>query len=203
MTGRERTSVRTPINYPMIANSLLCAFSDLDNTLAVTRAMVRVASCQIAIETGMGSCMCWNLSGMKTSPGNKGGYDWQFFRTRERFTDQQLAAAKKLGPVEDTGALDKGLHSIYLLPKHPWCCFRAFDGLDTAMADHLSTLRRKFPRGWAGLLAGDVAAFAHGLRQDGYYTATEASYAGGIAWRYKQQFDAVPESDPVWGDTLP
>jgi hypothetical protein len=196
----ELPPLRTPLTYPAIANGLLVAFSALDNMLVVNRRMVRVASCQIAIETGLSSCMNWNLSGMKTSPNNKGGYDWQYFKTRERFTDAQLAAAKQLGPVEDSGTIEAGLHSIYLLPKHPWCCFRAFESLDVAMLDHLATLRRKFPRGWAGLITGDVEAFAHGLKQDGYYTATEASYAGGIAWRYAQEFKAVPEDDPVWGD---
>ena len=198
----EITPKRTPLTYPLIANGLIVAFSAIDHMLEISHAMVRVASCQIAIETGLGSCMNYNLSGMKTSPNNKGGYDWQYFRTRERFTDAQLASAKALGPVEDNGAMDAGLHSVYLLPKHPWCCFRAFETLDAAMLDHLQTLRRKFPHGWAGLVSGDVDAFAHGLKQDGYYTATEKSYAGGIAYRYKQEFLAVPDTDPVWGEII-
>lgn len=197
---RELEPKRTPLVYPQIANSLLWAFSEIDHTLSVTRKMVRVASCQIAIETGLTSCMNFNLSGMKTSPGNKGGYDWQFFKTRERFDDSALVRAKALGPVEDTGAIDDHKHSVYLLPKHPWCCFRAFSDLETAMLDHLQTLRRKFPRGWEGLLAGDIAAFARGLKLDRYYTATESSYAGGIAWRYAQEFRAVGEDNKVWGD---
>ena len=98
---------------------------------------------------------------------------------------------------------DTGLHNVYLIPRHPWCCFRAFASLDLAMADHLATMQRKFPAGWAGLLTGDPAAFAHGLRQGGYYTATETSYAGGLQWRYAQELKAVPDDNIVWGDICP
>jgi hypothetical protein len=202
---RELELKRTPLDYPSIAEALISAWtadSAFDNKYPISRRAIRLASAQIAIESGLSSCWNYNLSGMKTSPNNKGGYSWQFFRTRERFNDVQYAAAKAAGPLQDAGT-DAGLHNVYLLPKHPWCCFRAFESLQEAMTDHLATLVRKFPLGWAGLLTGDAAAFAHGLRQNGYYTATEKSYAGGLEWRYAQELKAAPEdSNLIWGDLL-
>ena len=189
---------RTPLDYPGIANALIVAWGDFE----ITRRAIRLASAQIAVESGLASCYNFNLSGMKTSPNNTYGYDWQFFKTRERFSDAQLAAAKKLGPLVVIG-VDNGLNNAYLMPRHPWCCFRAFTSLDLAMADHLATMQRKFPAGWAGLLTGDPAAFAHGLRQGGYYTATEKDYAGGLQWRYAQELKAVPDDNSVWGDICP
>ncbi len=201
---KELALKRTPLDYESIAGALVLAWSSdsrFDNAYPISRKAVRLASAQIAIESGLSSCWNYNLSGMKTSPNNKSGYSWQYFKTRERFTDAQLASAKTLGSVEDKGVIEAGLHSVYLLPKHPWCCFRAFESLDAAMLDHLQTLERKFPRGLAGLVLGDAAAFAHGLKQDGYYTATEKSYRDGLGWRYAQELKAVPDNlNIVWGD---
>ena len=89
-----------------------------------------------------------------------------------------------------------------LQPRHPYCCFRAFTDLQTAMADHLQTLRMKFPYAWGGLLTGNPDNFAIGLHADNYFTAPEKSYADGLKWRWNEEVKAVTDADLVWGDVI-
>lgn len=195
--AEELPSIVTPITYESVINALLLAWP---NDVDITRAAVRLAAAQIAIESGLSSCRSYNVSGIKARAG--GSYDWQYFSTKEYYTDGQLADAKSKGPLDVLGVQPDGRTKVMLHPKHPYCCFRAFCDLQTAMADHLATLRTKFPHGWAGMLTGDANNFAIGLHADRYFTAPEKSYADGLRWRWAQEVKAVPDTDLVWGDVI-
>jgi hypothetical protein len=150
----------------------------------------------------MTSCMNYNISGIKARAGST-KYDWQYFATHELFTEVQVAAAEHLGPglVRRVGPKG-GKIDVVIIPKHPYCCFRAFATLDAAMADHLATLAGTFPTGYAGLLTGDPDAFAHGLKAGRYYTALESEYAAGLKWRLREIAGKVPDTHLVWGDVV-
>lgn len=193
---RELPSVITPITYQGVINALLLAW-EVTGT-EPTRAAVRLATCQIAIESGLASCRSYNVSGIKAYPTGK--YDYQFFATTEYYTDAQLADAKRRGPVEVLGQQTDGRTKVLLRPKHPYCCFRAYETLDSAMRDHLLTLQKTFPHGWTGLLTGDAAKFAAGLRKDCYYTAPQKDYEQGLKWRWSQEIRVVSDNNLVWGD---
>jgi hypothetical protein len=199
MTFRELPPKLTPLTYASVINALLLAWEVTG--VNPTRAAVRLATAQIAIESGLTSCQNFNISGIKSRP-NNGKTCWQYFATTERFDAAQLAEAQRVGPglVDVINPNDNGLIRVRVRPKHPYCCFRALEGLDDAMRDHLLTLRDKFPRAWAALQTGDPAQFAHGLKVDRYYTATETAYEQGLEWRLKQELAAVPDSALVWGD---
>jgi len=166
------------------------------------RKTCRLAAAQIAIESGLSSCLNYNISGIKARP-NNGKTHWQYFKTTERFSPVQVVAAEKLGPglVEVIGN-DGDKIKVWIKPKHPYCCFRAFETLNDAMLDHLLTLKNKFPNGWLGLLTGDAGKFAHGLKIDGYYTAKESDYDSGLEWRLKQELASVSDEHLVWGDVI-
>jgi hypothetical protein len=194
----EIESTVTPLTYASVINALLLAWEQTGTQ--PTREVVYLASAQIGIETGMGSCRSYNLSGMKTKP-NSTNYCWQYFDTREILSGEQVATAQRLGSVTILGAKGKGIEVMLHAP-HPWACFRAFETLQAAALDHLFTLKAKFPNGWAGLLTGDPAHFAHGLRADGYYTALESEYAAGLQYRLKEAKIKCLPFDGVWGDVL-
>lgn len=195
---RELPPLRTPINYPAVINSLLLTWEVTG--LSPTKAACRLAAAQIAIESGLSSCWNYNLSGIKSHP-NNGKTCWQYFATHELFTEAQVAYAEKVGPglIQRVGPKG-GKIDIIVHPKHPFCCFRAFESLNDAMSDHLLTLQSRFHLGWEALLTGDPEAFAHGLRQGGYYTALETEYHAGLDWRIAQEIKSVPDDDLVWGD---
>jgi flagellum-specific peptidoglycan hydrolase FlgJ len=58
--------------------------------------------------------------------------------------------------------------------------FRAYASLDHGARDYVSLMRARFPNAFARAAVGDVAGFAHALKQSRYYTASEADYASGL-----------------------
>ena len=204
MEWRELSPRRTPLDYPSVVNALLLAWGPTG--AEPSRAAVRLAAAQIAVETGLANCMNFNISGIKSRP-NNGRSHWQYFATTEIFTADQVreclernppgtAPVLLLGPVLGKQPLTK----VKVFPKHPYCCFRAFETLDAAMADHLATMRKTFAHGLEGLLTGDPVRFARGLKRDGYYTAPESEYAAGLTWRLRELAGKVTDGSPVWGD---
>lgn len=66
---------------------------------------------------------------------------------------------------------------ITFQPPHPATWFRAFDTLEEGVAFFFDLLRNKrYKIAWGAVEAGDPALFAKLLRQQGYYTASEADY---------------------------
>lgn len=194
---RELPAKRTPLTYDDICNALVRCWEITDANQ--TRKACRLAAAQIAIESGLASCWNFNISGIKSKP-NNGKTHWQFFTTTERFNDAQLAEAQRRGPGIEIVGPSEGLTLVKVHPRHPYCCFRAFESLEAAVLDHLLTLQLKFPAGFKGLMSGDAAAFAHGLKISGYYTATEHAYAAGLEYRLREALREVPDGDAIWGD---
>lgn len=193
--SRELPSVVTPITYQAVINELLLAWPGTP-----TRKAVRLAACQIAIESGLKYCRAYNISGIKARAG--GSYDWQYFATREFYTTAQLKDAIAKGPLKVIKVHDDGRTEVLLQPRHPYCCFRAFETLRAAVTDHITTLQTKFPCGWKGLLTGDASLFAEGLKHDRYYTAPQKDYCAGLAYRWAEALRAVDDASLVWGDVV-
>jgi hypothetical protein len=202
---QELVPKRTPLTYPALCNASLLALDCLK--VPVTRAAVRLVVAQFALESGMRSCFNFNVSGIKTKRAST-KYDWQYFTTTERLTAEQVKLAQSLGPelVRVMGG-DGKLTKVRLTPKHPWCCFRAFQSLQAAVDDHCVTLRdefgRKEPKALDALLTGDPLAYAHALRVNGYYTAKESAYVAALHVRLAECVAAVPDAHLVWGDVSP
>jgi flagellum-specific peptidoglycan hydrolase FlgJ len=58
--------------------------------------------------------------------------------------------------------------------------FRAYRTLDEGAADFVKTVGTRFRGAIGAAEKGDVAGFAHALKQAGYYTASEDAYARGL-----------------------
>jgi len=59
--------------------------------------------------------------------------------------------------------------------------FRAYTTLDEGALDYVRTMKERFAGALEPASRGDVAAFAASLKRAGYYTASEADYARGLA----------------------
>lgn len=196
---------RTPLEYPALCNAALFALDCLK--APVTRRAVRLVVAQFALESGMKTCFNFNVSGIKSKRGSA-KYDWQYFMTTERLTDEQLHLAQSLVPECVHVVTKEGkITTVRLTPKHPWCCFRAFQSLQAAVDDHCVTLRdtfgKKEPRALEALLTGDPAAYAHALKVNGYYTAKEGEYRFALNVRLKECLAACNDEHLVWGDVAP
>lgn len=146
---------------------------------------IGVLFAQYMIETGGHSCFGWNLGNVKHVTGD--GYDYQMLHgvwegeppiTADNLIAAGLAArdpsenhAKAVGPSKV---------SVVFQPPHPATWFRAFATLDDGMRAHLRLLSTRFAHAWPAVIAGDVAAFAKSLHDQGYFTASPDTYAAGM-----------------------
>ena len=192
-------SVFTRITFPVILNALLAAWPT-DPVHAPTRASVSLAADQMAVETGLDTCRDFNVSGIKARVG--GSYDWQFFDTTEYYTPAQLADAKTKGPLTVLSLQTDGRTKVMLHPQHPYCAFRAFADMQSAVTDHIATLQHNFPHAWEALQTGNPERFASGLHEDHYYTAPESEYAKALRFRDRQQKAIMRkyQGPDLWGD---
>lgn len=64
---------------------------------------------------------------------------------------------------------------------NPGAWFRSFPTLDAGIAWYMNFLRNtRYKIAWSAVEAGDPALFSHYLKQQGYYTAPEASYTSAM-----------------------
>jgi hypothetical protein len=110
---------------------------------------------QWALETGRGQSMwCFNMGNVKGRPDGSDGRSWCYFACDE--------------------VIDG--HVKWFYPDDPACCFRAFESLEDGARDYLDELWHRFQKSWGAVVSGDPAMFAHQLKLQGYYTASEAQY---------------------------
>ena len=144
---------------------------------------IEIFAAQWAIETWWGkSCHCWNLGNAKATVG--GSYDFTFFKCGEELSATTAKNAAKSSPLvtikREYVSGGRAMASVMITPKHPWCCFRAFEELVDGAADHLELLHRRFPDAFTSALQGDARAFSTSLKRAGYYTAPVDQYTKGI-----------------------
>jgi hypothetical protein len=152
--------------------------------------------------------MGYNMAGAKSHP-NNGKNHWQFFSTREVFTQAELARCMAIavdaGAVTIVGKSADGRTDVMLHPKHPWCCFKAFETLSEAVAEQIAFLQEKFPAAWQVLVAGGMpeeyaSALRHGVH-GAYFTCLESDYASALHRRLKE-VKAATQDAALWGDVL-
>lgn len=112
--------------------------------------------------------MCFNFGNVKASPSSRpGAPDYCVFRTTE---------------------IENGVSVPQDAP------FRAFPDASSGAAFFLAFLATHEPDAWPAVLAGDVDAFAAGLKRDGYFTADAAAYARGLE-RISRELFPPPHPD--------
>jgi hypothetical protein len=64
---------------------------------------------------------------------------------------------------------------------HTVAAFRAYDGAAAGAADYVKLLRDRYPAALDAARAGDPTGFVHALKQGGYFTDNETSYARSVS----------------------
>lgn len=183
----QRDPARTTPTLEAYVGAVVRAWTDV---APCTREACAVLWAQYMIETGGRSCWNWNIGNVKASDISR---PWHALRgVWEGVSAAEAARLVAAGEaVLDANAAHQRAvaprTAVVFEPPHPATRFRSFDSLDEAMGEHLALLRRRFSRGWPGVLAGDVVAFARGLRAQGYFTASAEAYAAGM----RAPFDAA------------
>ena len=95
---------------------------------------------------------------------------------------------------------------VTLHPPDPGCRFRAFATLEDGARDYLRGMYSHWTKAWHYVCAGDPQGFAQGLHDQGYYTASVASYAAGVQHYfdlYVKTLTITATSIPADAPTLP
>lgn len=184
----ERVPERTPVTAMQMYLALKDAWGQVVGEVATPpkRESLLVLLAQWALETGRGGAMMnYNIAGIKSVVGD--AHDFTFYATTEVMSIAQAhqALGTGLASIEWEHA-DQGLACVLFQPKHPATRFRAYGSLGESTPDYLALLMHRFSRAWIAVENGDPRVFAHLLKMQGYYTASEADYANGLVARFAE-----------------
>lgn len=196
--SRELPSVATPVTLPELANATLLVWDCSGESPSRRAAELFLA--HVVHECGLEKCRCFNLGGTKASAG--GRYNWQYFTTREVVpvseVETELALGAKLEVLKKYQRNGVEVASVFVHPRHRWCCFRAYESLDEASRDQVKLIHAR-PAAWAALQTGEPIAYAGALRAAKYFTADPAEYATSLARQLNSVRTQLRDWDG-WGD---
>jgi hypothetical protein len=172
----EIPDAKTQVTLGTLIPSIWLAWDKFFGAPPAHKESVWLLVAQIQLETGLKYCHNWNLGNVKSVEGD--GHDYQFYACNEILpvATAQKYAQQSPDTAKVTSVRSDGKAIIWFYPKHPGCRFRAFKTLDDGAFDHLKLLARRFDKAWPEIIEGDVVGYSQKLRQQGYYTADEASY---------------------------
>jgi hypothetical protein len=177
-----------------VVSMLLQAWTDLKPDGA------RTLTAQFMAETGEGRfCFNWNLGNVKSGPDDPHMYLHNVWECdTDAGAQSQVAQSNGLAQIATADDIKKhGWDCVNVVvvfqPPHPQCRFRAYSSLaDGAQRwlTHHKGIAQKDAGFLAALNSGNTAAVAHALKLAHYYTASETSYAQGMAAQ-KAKIDAM------------
>ncbi len=198
-SARELESQVTPLTYAGLTSALVLHWDCTGES--PTRAAVELKVAHIAHEADFARCRCFNLGGVKSEVGGRGVHCWQFFTTTEVLSvsrvEVEMTKTDLIDIIEPVKRDGRDHYRIRVRPKHPWCCFRAFESLSDAVRDQLLFVYGR-SAAWQALRAGNLQAYATELGCAKYYTADPASYAEALRYRLRLARAALAKFD--WGD---
>jgi len=183
MPGEYVAPRKTPVDHESLRAALVAAWSAQMGAPPAANG-VSMLLAQSAFETDRWSgsaCRNWNLAGIK-SDGKEGLFT--FVQTEELLLREEgealLAAATPSAPCELVA--DQGGDKILLRfsPNNPMCRFKAFQSLEEAAGEFVSTLMGRYHAALSHAQEGDVAGFVDELRKHGYFTGEEDRYRRGV-----------------------
>lgn len=182
----ERVAEATPVTALEMYRALKTAWLGCEDLVMIPpkRESLLVLMAQWAIETGRGEKMMnFNIGNFKSVPGD--GRDFTYFTTSEQVSIGAAHAALATGLATISWEkADQGLALVVFHPKSPVTRFRAYDTLEHGATDYVQSLHHRFSQAWIAVESGDPRVFAHLLKVQGYYTASEKDYADALAARY-------------------
>jgi hypothetical protein len=148
--AREVEPRRTPVSTTEIREAIGRAHAKVTGR-AASAATLDVLTAQASLETASGGRMYnYNFGGIKGSG--------------------PTGETAKLRTHEVLGGKDVEIRDG----------FRAYRTIDEGATDYVKLVKDRFPGAMAQAERGDVDGFARALKQSGYYTADEKSYAAGL-----------------------
>jgi hypothetical protein len=149
-TSRLVQPERTQASMPDIQAALSRAYTRVTGS-APSAATLRTLTAQAAVETGGGGSMYnFNFGGVKGA--GPGGLSARCL-THEVIGDKDVVVHQD---------------------------FRAYASLDEGAVDYVTTMVHRFGGAMQVAATGNLDGFAHALKQAGYYTASESSYASAL-----------------------
>lgn len=189
MSEQNVPVTRTVVSMRDYARAVLRAWHLVAPGTLPSKRAVAVLWAQYMIETGGAACWNWNIGNVKHVAGD--GYDYHMLKGTWEGVDKAMADAlitKGLAVLDTKPEHIKAVAPrtcVVFQPPHPATWFRAYPNLDEAMKSHLVLLAKKrYASAWPHVVDGDFRAFAQALRDRGYFTATAAAYAAGMAGHY-------------------
>ncbi len=141
---------RTPVSQADLRGAIGRAYTKVTGKTA-SAATLDTLTAQASLETGRGGSMYnYNFGGIK---GHSASGDTADYMTHEVLGGQDVK-------------IKQG--------------FRAYSSLDEGAEDYVKVLQKRFSGALDAAGTGNVDSFAHALKQEGYYTASETSYASAL-----------------------
>lgn len=177
----EKKAIPTPATFSEVMDAISAAW-------AVVMGERPTVACQIVLcahssfETGgWHSMMNYNIGNAKAAPGQ--GRDYTYFPTKEYLpvsvANSIVSKSTDEQPCKLVATLG-GTAIVQFYPKHPTCCFRAFDSLPDGMVDHMKLLAGRYRAAFAFADKADVAGYVRSIRSNGYFTGPLVDYIGGM-----------------------
>jgi len=160
-----------------------------------------VLSAQIDLESGSGAATKnYNTSGAKCRVGSS-RWSWSFHSTHEgsgaeRRPYEAPPIDVQPGITATSLAITQGRDPA-MAKRIRVTCFRAFETLDEATADHVALIRDEFSDAWPHVLAGRSYDFGLALADDVgkiYHSSDREAYARAIS----QRFESLRKQMPRW-----
>jgi flagellum-specific peptidoglycan hydrolase FlgJ len=153
----EVPPTRTPVTPEQMYQALQSAWPSVIGGTPSRQSLLVLLS-QWSLETGNGASMVqFNVGNFKAPhKGSDGGVFCQFMTTE----------------------VENGVTVHVSQP------FAAYPDLVSGVTAYLSAMHGRFGGAWAYVLSGNLDGFAQALKDQGYYTASESSYAAGLEARY-------------------
>jgi hypothetical protein len=155
LKNARRASEVQPAHTPLSGEEAASALSDAWHGVmgrAPTAKQLSLLTAQWSLETGGGRAMM----------------NYNFGGTKGRSPEGLTVAYKT---KEGYGATER------TITDH----FRAYSSARAGAEDYVRMLKARFPRAMEAVKTGDATAFAHALKNEGYYTGSEADYTKAVA----------------------
>lgn len=210
-TGVREPTKHTPMNRQTFSESLLKVLP------GATKEQAGILWAQFAGETGSGSkCFGWNLGNVKHHNGSSVNYQ-TLNNVWEGVTPAQAESLKATGQwVADPSAdhakvVGPGKVSVLVAPgkegENQACWFNVYPSADVGMASFINSKKSgRYASSWQAIENGDPAAYAHELKKNGYYTASETAYANSLkvhynAWLKDDSFEKAQQKAGITTET--
>jgi len=170
MSAKLVSLVKTPYTIPDVLKSLILAWHNVYNEFP-NKESIGVIFSQWSLETGQGkACYNNNLFNVK------------YMNNHPELDSDDIAYFM----LPHTWEIING-QKVVFEPPHPQTWFRSFDTLDEGVAHHFVFLKTKrYKIAWTAVESGNPAAFAHLLKNGGYYTAPESDYVKGLNYFFNK-----------------